>query len=323
MQKLVSFMFLVHMLWLPAAAVAGRANICDGATVLKLIYSKSSRDQTVENPAAIVAILKQLEQDISENLNASLPSDLFRAARNLAKVNAGVKQSLTDQSNYVGTAGPALFWALRGSLGDLTVVSKVFGCRPALGQNSLAKIPPVGQSHITLGQRLSNMTNLLATKLVYAWVPILAAAAIFAALFFAKRRRAEVRKICNIHLHVVYGQECTVTRIFDLSQSGMKIEAAAKDTKKKWLDFHFGGQKIEGKIAWRSPLYAGVVFRKRLSKETLDAIMTTSNKPINESGIEKTTTGCFHEGCHVDCPLHIPTALSLRSRRKTAQKAAL
>lgn len=313
MRKLTTFLLIGFMIAAATPAVADAVAICEGIAKLQLIHSRSKEAQSDDNPTATVEILYALEQKISEDMNSYADPEVIRATSNLSALVAVLRQSGNGQHLLSDAAGPTMFWNLYAIMGDLAAAQRAFGCDPTSRSSSTPEPLPAGQRSISSGQKATNNVSILAPKLIYAWVLLLIGIVAFGIIWRKKNRRADERKICNIVLHVVYGEQCTVTRIFDISQSGLKMEASAKDVEKKWLDFHFAGHKVEGKIVWRSKLYAGVKFRKRLSKEVLDEVMATNCSPVSQSGIEKTSAACFHDGCHLDCPLHLPTVIFLKA----------
>lgn len=312
MSKLAVLLLIFNVTLAATTAQAGVDGICAGVESLKLVQSRSRAAQSIENPVAAIDSLTRLSADLRGNLVIFPNPELIRIDRSLFTATRSLRRAADPDHAAYSTLGALTFSTLTQNLADLRLIETTFGCQPSRPEGVLADLQTGARPSPLIERLWSVITDQSSAVLVYLGIALVMALLAVAAFFRRKFNRESVRQMCRIPLHIVYGTQCTVTVILDISLGGMKIEAPAADAGRDWAQFHFAGQKLEGRIVWRNLYYAGIEFRDRLNAQTLAAILEQNLKPLKDAGIENTSTDCFFPGCHVTCDRHLPTAISVK-----------
>lgn len=299
--------------------------ICDNTFNLKRTHQLSYQSQSIPNSsktistlAALAAELETYEYMTSNSAFASLSAELSNLAANLANI----ERIEHENSDAIGVT---LFHGISQNMHSLNRIESLFGCRSTEFPDSKLKASDLRSGNIQLTYFGFNSNELPELSAGLAFLTTAVFLAILAVGIFLKLGRQEVRRICRTSLLIVNGDQCTVTHIVDINQSGMKVEASQVTTVSEWMDLYFCGYKFEGKIVWRNTYYAGVKFRTKPSRNLCNDVIQKSHKSLEESGLEENAPSCFSIGCHLNCPHHRPTALSegcstLSQKRKTAEQ---
>ncbi|WP_205965521.1 PilZ domain-containing protein [Pseudorhodobacter turbinis] len=263
-------------------------------------------------PYAAIETLIGLDMDLSAYLANSPSTELSKVERSLAQKIKRWAHPDGLQGLDADAFGSTMYWSLSIIQGDLTLLEGALDCNSTTSTSSNAETARRGDNQSSLSEdRLRSFDKLTVSGVYLALFLFILIVAII--IFYPrKEKRKTIRMICNIPLHVKYEKHCTITRIVDLSQGGMKIKATDKDVDETWAQYNFAGIKLEGKTVWRNKAYAGIQFRKHISPETIDKVMKRNNQPISESDVGQTAPACFHAGCHKNCSLHLPTTTSLK-----------
>lgn len=309
MQIISRFLLVGFLTILGTSAFSGTAAICDNLLQMSRAYQKSKSRQSVVNPLAVMANLDTLatEIDTAEHLASDLV--LSSAASELAAMVAEL-QLVAEVSQNDDVIGSVLFQKMSAQLEVLNRVGDAFGCEQAgVSFNDTDSQMSVLASE-TSGNVLSRLSGLPAYSIHSFLFTAVFVLLFLVAVFRLNQGRRDVRKICHTSLLMVYGDQCTVTHIVDMSRGGMKVEAAKKDMNRTWVDLYFCGHRVQGKIIWRNAYFAGIRFKTKVSLQIVEDVLQNSRKPLEESGLQGHATSCFSVGCHLNCPRHLPTAIS-------------
>lgn len=315
MSKRAALLLIVCMAVAAAPGQARVDKICAGVESLTLIHGRSRVAQSVDDPFGAIDLLSRLSRELRGNLDVFSPPAVIHIDRVLHRSVSALRRTADPGHPGFDTLAALTFSALARSVDDLSLLGATFGCAPSRPAGALVDLQP-GTGASALSKRLwTVITRQTFAALDYAVIVLVMALLALVAFVGRRLRREHVRHMCRIPLHVVYGDECTVTVILDIALGGMKIEAPAADVGRDWVQMHFAGQMREGKIVWRNSYYAGVRFRTKLSEQALAGILEQNLKPLKDAGIEKTSTECFYPGCHLACSRHLPTAISVKLSR--------
>ncbi|WP_157056544.1 hypothetical protein [Pseudorhodobacter aquimaris] len=289
-------------------------DICAAVADLKLTYSIALRTRSVDTPFAALRGLGSLSRDFTAYLVRNPAPNLSEIATRLTTRFNQWNHSAGIQSLNEDAVRSTMYWNLSIIQRDLTFIGGALDCGSVVAARSSSRTARRGDNQQSLSEDLKRTFKKLVPSGGYLAI-FATLIALLAIIFYPrKKKRGSTRRICNIPLHIYYGKQCTVTRIVDLSEGGMKIEATEKYMGQTWAEYNFAGFQREGKVAWRNTAYAGVKFRKCLTSEMIKTAMKYNNKPLGESGIEKTAPACFHVGCHKNCVDHLPPTLSSKQR---------
>ncbi|WP_323035225.1 PilZ domain-containing protein [Pararhodobacter sp.] len=315
MWKLTTVM-LVCVLTVAATAANARVDkICAGVEDLTLIHSGSRAAHSVADPAGMIETLGVLSSGLSANLVIFSTPDLVRINRVLSRTARDLRRAAATPQQDTAL-GAMSFSALSVILEDLSMVGEVFGCVPSLhsaaSTEALTSVRRPGSVSRTWSRIVEHVSSVQVYLVICAALSLLVSLAVL----FKRFRRKNIRHLCSIPLHVIYGEQCTVTRTIDISRGGLRFEAAeGKPVEMGWVSLHFAGLTADAKIIWENKFYAGAAFRKALSHEELERVLSTNFATLEESGIEKTSTSCFFAGCHLTCDKHLATAISLKATK--------
>ncbi|MEP2531753.1 hypothetical protein [Shimia sp.] len=286
--------------------MAGANDICKTTLALKHTYQQATPTRTISNAPETISKLATLTSQLGavETLNAT--PTLQRINHDISGLTNTIKTEITEPVQGNSAVGARLYQHLSHHMQTLDQVTRIFGCA------DVATLPPGPTRSATSAAtkpRLVTAVKSAMSNSVF-WLAIIVALMGLVTGIFFKCRRREARKMCRTSMLIVYGDQCTVTHIVDMAQGGMKIEASEKVIEQKWADLYFCGHKVRGKMVWRNACYAGIKFKSRVSRETLEDVIRKSNKPLDQSGLETNATPCFSLGCHTNCPRHLPTTFS-------------
>lgn len=287
-----------------APAPAATNLICGNSFQLRTIYQQSDDAKSVADPLAALGHLNQLVSGLEtagqSNSNATLDS----ARADLSATAAGLDEGRD------GALGATLFRSLSVVMPQIDLVARMFGCAqletPVRGTASPEQRMSVGF--------WSNVTSASAATISYSLLLILGVVPSLIAAFRLNGRWRSAGTSCRTSTLIVYGKQCTVTHIVEISRKGMKVEAAHKEADDTWLDLYFCGHSVQGRIVWRNAYFAGIRFRHQVSQQAVNDVLNKSLEPLGDSGLGDKATPCFYTGCHVDCPRHVPTALEDEKR---------
>lgn len=310
----LGIMVFVCCVTVAATAASARVDsICSGASELRQEHGRARIAQAIDTPFSAIETFGRLSGDLRENLLVYATADQIRIAGAIARSARELRRIADPKNPGHSELSATTYSVLEGLLDDLTQIESNFGCEPARPEGVRSELQPTARASVDSERHWLNFVPATSSPLIYLGIfIILLSLAVMTYVIRAFRRQHE-RHMCRIPLHIIYGEQCTITSIIDISRSGMKVEAAAQDTGQGWIEFHFCGRKVDGMIVWRTKYFAGVKFRKNLTTDALASVLKNNLKPLRDAGIEKTSTECFFVGCHLNCSKHLPTAISLKN----------
>ncbi|WP_417586624.1 PilZ domain-containing protein [Pararhodobacter oceanensis] len=304
---------IIGVIWVLAgigsAARADILPICGQVNMLLNAHSDGAPAGAVEDPAAAIRTLGDLAAGLQRNLVVHATDDLTRIA-----------DLFTERAQLLraeGAGAAVVHDDLTLLHDDLWRMDDHFGCEVILPESETG-VAELGKTEHGIFERLASRFNTESFSIL-PYIGIALALLLLALLALWRRRfqRSETRHMCNVPLHIVYDELCTITRIIDISRSGIRVEAATNKTvSDDWIEFHFCGMMVRGQVVWRNQYFAGARFEQPLSDEQLAKVLSMNRVSLADAEIEKTAPVCFHPGCHTHCPYHLPTAIALKSARQ-------
>lgn len=312
----LTILALVCLVNLAASAASARVDrICGAVGALTLAYRGSRATQAIPDPSAMIDTLGRLSADLRRDQDLYASPELRRIGQKLTGTATSLRRAERHPRQDSRALAAIAFATLADVLDDLARLDDLFGCAPTPQAAAVPDAPPSLRDSGSLSRVWSRIVESASSLGVYAVIFGILSGFVLSVGLLRFFRRQNVRHLCSIPLHIVYGEECTVTRIIDISRGGIRVEATAeKNVENEWVDLNFGGIRIEGKIVWRNQFFAGAKFRNKLSMEALARVLEKNRVSLGDAGIEKTSTPCFYAGCHVNCERHLPTAIALKSQ---------
>jgi len=320
-QKAFCLLLIFCSTTLGSSAFSRTSAICSGIFQLKNIHQQSSQTQSVAHPLEAIAILNRFTTELETSKIRNSNTALRRVSDNFSGIAAELVNMTAERHHGLDVIGSHLFQNLSENMQGLNLVESVFGCKKAEIASIDSEAFSLRDPHRKLPGLWAKISRISAITTNYAVLPMIAVLMALFVAFRLKNRRRGGRKICRTSMLIVYGEQCTVTHIIEISRRGMKIEAAQKNIEKASVDLYFCGHRIQGEIIWRNEYFAGVKFKAKISQQTLDDVIKKSSAPLNESGLKENATPCFFVGCHTDCPHHLPTAISEKPDALSSQRS--
>ncbi|WP_289041731.1 PilZ domain-containing protein [uncultured Aliiroseovarius sp.] len=308
-RNLLAALLTCYLLAAGTSAVSQPNNLCEYTSELTRIQQASALSQSISGAVHVVSILDNLVMKLEaiEDMNAN--STLARVRRGLSNVVQKAEHNANATQHNSNIDRSVLYHALSAQMNNIILIEGMFGCGDGAGAKRIGDAKSRGKLGRLTTVNWSGPSALPISLMGFTLPFIIALTALQTPLLY-KLLRKDVRKICRTPILVVYGDQCTVSHIVDISQAGMKIEAPGKDPKGTRVDLYFCGHKISGDIVWRNTFFAGIKFRHRMGQKALNDAINTSHKTLGESGLDQRATPCFYVGCHVRCPKHLPTSIS-------------
>jgi hypothetical protein len=295
---------------LGTTAASETSVICDSTFQLKSILQRSGPKQSISNPLETITILKRIAAEL-ETISGNNPNSILARLQNDFSGIVGKYENVTGkQYQDFDATGSVLFRVLAKHIGGLNRAENIFECKKAMTLTDQLVALNSSYARRKSAGWWSKISRVSAITASFSVLPILALLTYLIASHHLKHRRRNIRKICCTSMIISYGNQCSFTRIFDMSRYGMKIEVSQIHKKNVWNDLYFCGHKIKGKIVWQNTHFAGIKFKTKVSQQALDDVIEHSHKPFAETGLMMPAKPCFHAGCHLNCPLYIPTIIS-------------
>lgn len=304
---IVLFAAMMSGNWAQAAA----PGLCDAFTGLERLPVELAEVRAGrQNPATVRDQIIQVERIVQTKrfANRFLITDLKRI---FAFIGAS-KADLAAPGNAASRPVPNLTPAINA---QLKVLNERYDCReegraPAdFGQNHSGAVKPTSWSFSGfMGQSAgSGVLILLVVLMIVAIVlPVVL-------WLSAASRRAKHQQGCNTRALLTAGDTCTVTYVSHIGRRGAKLQAPMEDIPKKDLDLYVAGHRIAAKKDWANEYFMGLTFIETITDQTVSDIIEASRCEDQLSQLGENATECFYPGCHLTCPKHRATQISVKN----------